>query len=150
MQSIAIMEYLQECYPEPSLLPDKLKQRIQARAFANIVSCDIQPLNNLRVLHYLEEKLDCTEEQRNGWYQHWIAQGLSVMEHVLRSNDITSEFCFGISPTMADICLVPQIYNAHRYQCDMTPYPRINVLYEKCLQLEAFQNAAPEQQGDAV
>lgn len=149
MQSIAIIEYLQERYPQPSLLPDKLDKRVQVRAFANIICCDIQPLNNLRVLSYLQEQLDCTQQQRQAWYQHWIIQGLSAMENLLSAKQLTSDFCFGNSPSMADICLVPQIYNAHRYHCDMTAYPRINRIYEHCLQLEPFKQAAPEQQLDA-
>lgn len=149
MQSIAIIEYLQERYPQPSLLPDKLDKRVQVRAFANIICCDIQPLNNLRVMSYLQEQLDCTKQQRQAWYQHWIIQGLSTIENLLSATQLTNEFCFGNSPSMADICLVPQIYNAHRYHCDMTAYPRINRIYEHCLLLEPFIQAAPERQLDA-
>ncbi|MCZ6804767.1 MAG: maleylacetoacetate isomerase [Proteobacteria bacterium] len=148
-QSMAIIEYLDERYPDPPLLPGSAEERCKLRALANIVACYIHPLNNLRVLRYLKKDLACAEEQRQSWYQYWIAQGMAAMETFLNVVPVREKFCFANRPSLADLCLVPQVYNAERNQCDMTPYPRIQSIYDNCMQFETFQQAAPEQQTDA-
>jgi maleylacetoacetate isomerase len=143
-QSLAIIEYLEECYPEPALLPAMPFARARARALALQVACDIHPLNNLRVLKYLTGELGLGEEQKTRWYHHWLKQGLTPLEQQLSASD--TPFCCGDTPTLADICLIPQLYNAHRFKLDMTPYPRLITIEQACNRLEAFQLAHPDQQ----
>jgi maleylacetoacetate isomerase len=146
-QSLAIMEYLDEKQPKPPLLPGDAKERARVRSLADLVACEIHPLNNLRVLQHLKRALNQSEEQVNAWYRHWIADGLAKLEAELVSSK--SRFCFGDSPTMADCCLVPQIFNAKRYNCDLAPYPVTTRVFEQCMKLDAFDRAQPARQPDA-
>jgi maleylpyruvate isomerase len=146
-QSFAIMEYLDERYPEPPLLPKDAAARAYVRALALAIVCEIHPLNNMRVLQYLEQR-GAPEPDRLTWYRHWVGQGFEPIEAVLAARG--DPFCFGDSPTLADVCLVPQVYNARRYSCDLEPYPTIRTLDGRCRQIEAFAKAAPELQPDAV
>jgi maleylpyruvate isomerase len=143
-QSLAIIEYLEERHPEPPLLPAEPVRRAQARAIALSIACDIHPLNNLRVLQYLERTLECDESVRMAWYRHWIAEGLSALEAMLPKTAGT--FCVGDRPTIADVCLVPQVYNARRYHCDLEPFPAIRRIDEQCRALDAFARALPDRQ----
>jgi maleylacetoacetate isomerase len=147
-QSFAIMEYLEERYPEPPLLPRAPAARADVRALALLIVCEIHPLNNMRVLQYLERQSGVAEPDRLAWYRHWIGQGFEPIEAVLA--DRGDPFCFGDTPTMADLCLVPQVYNARRYTCDLEPYPTIRAIDQRCRQIDAFAGAAPELQPDAV
>ena len=147
-QSLPILNYLEERYPEPALLPKDLAGRAVSRGIAVAIACEIHPLNNLRVLHYLEHELGLGEAQRLAWYRHWIAEGLGPIETTLRAS--AGAFCVGDAPSLADVCLVPQVYNARRWQCDLEPYPTICRIDERCLQIDAFVRAAPERQPDAV
>ena len=146
-QSIAIMELLDELHPEKPLLPADIKTRARVRAMAQMVACDVHPLNNLRVLKYLSGPLDLSPDRRQAWYEHWIAAGFEAYEALVDSND--GIFSVGDSPTMADICLIPQIYNARRFKCDLTPYPKIKSIEAKCNKLSAFEDAVPENQAEA-
>lgn len=146
-QSLAIIEYLNEQFPEPPLLPENVSLRAQVRAFAYGIACDMHPINNLRVLKYLQTQLNVSDEQKTQWYQHWIAEGFQAAEQTLAQRESTP-FCFGNEPTLADICLVPQMANAERFGCDLSPYPRLNAVYQHCLQHPAFIAAQPNQQPD--
>jgi len=147
-QSSAIIEYLEERYPSPTLLAGDAYARSQARSYAQLIACDIHPLNNLRVLEYLVDNLACNEQQKSQWYQHWIQQGFSALEHRLNTSDLTGKFCIGDQPGFADVFLVPQVYNAYRYGCNMQDYPTIRRINETCLELDTFSQAAPERQQD--
>jgi maleylacetoacetate isomerase len=147
-QSIAIIEYLDERYPDPPLLPREPDARAHVRAMALAIACDIHPLNNLRVLRYLENTLGCSKDQRLSWYRHWIAEGFTSLERSLADNG-SDEFCYGDAPTLADIALVPQVFNAQRYACDLAPYPRIRRVNEACVRIAAFREAAPANQADS-
>ena len=147
-QSLPILNYLEERYPEPALLPKDAPGRATSRAIAVAIACEIHPLNNLRVLKYLERELGLGEAQRLTWYRHWVAEGLGAIEAMLARS--AGDFCVGDAPSLADVCLVPQVYNARRYQCDLEPYPTIRRLDERCRELEPFAKAAPERQPDAV
>jgi len=146
-QSLPILNYLEERYPERSLLPKDLPGRALARGIAVAIACEIHPLNNLRVLQYLEHELGLDAAARRAWYHHWIAEGLGPLETTLASRAGT--FCVGDAPSLADVCLVPQVYNARRYDCDLQPYPTIRRIDERCRELEPFARAAPERQPDA-
>lgn len=148
-QSLAIIEYLDELHPDPPLLPAVSRDRARVRALAMAVACDIHPLNNLRVVQYLERELGASPEQRTAWMQHWMALGLAGLEAQVADHPSTGDFCEGDTPTMADCCLVPQLYNARRYGLDLTPYPTLLRIDAACQTLAAFQDAAPEQQPDA-
>ncbi len=143
-QSIAILEYLEEVYPEPSLLPQGALERANVRAVVDLIACDTHPLNNLRVLQYLKNELDVNDEQKTKWYQHWIAKSFTALEKILQKH-IAGSYCFGDQVTMADICLIPQVYNAHRFKCAMQDYPRINQINKHCLTLSAFVDASPRE-----
>jgi maleylpyruvate isomerase len=148
-QSLAIIEYLEETYPETPLLPKSRKARARVRALALSVACDIHPLNNLRVLKYLTDTLGVEDSTRMDWYRHWISTGLSALEAMLVDHPNTGSFCHGDSPGLADACLVPQIFNASRFDCDLSTYPTILRINKKCLELATFRTAAPENQPDA-
>jgi len=147
-QSLAIMEYLDETHPKPALLPSDAKGRARVRSLSLLIACEIHPLNNLRTLQYLKRALGQNEEQVNAWYRHWVADGLAKFEADLAAGP-SSRFCYGDMPTMADCCLVPQIFNAQRYQCDLAPYPVTMRAFEECMRLEAFDRAQPSRQPDA-
>ncbi|MGH8655720.1 MAG: maleylacetoacetate isomerase [Gammaproteobacteria bacterium] len=149
-QSLAIIEYLEEKYPSPPLLPARPEHRAYVRALAQIIACDIQPINNLRVLNYLRERMGHDEEAVRNWCRHWISIGFEVFESWLQKHQQPSLFCFGDTPTLADICLIPQIYNARRVGCDPSGFPMLMRIATHCLDLEPFQRAAPEQQPDSV
>jgi maleylpyruvate isomerase len=144
VQSVAIMEYLDEIYPHPPLLPAEPIARARVRALTQAITCDIHPLNNLRVLRYLEEKLVLDKTTRDSWYRHWVEVGFDALERWLLRDAATGRFCHGSSPTLADICLVPQVFNARRFAVDMNPYPRILSIDAACRELPAFRVAAPE------
>ena len=145
-QSLAIIEYLEDKYPRPPLLPSDAVGKARVRGLAALVACEIHPLNNLRVLQHLKRSLGQSEEQVNAWYRHWIADGLAKLEAQL---DPKAKFAYGDTPTMADCCLVPQIFNAKRYDCDLAPYPTTMRVFEQCMRLEAFDRAQPAKQPDA-
>lgn len=148
-QSLAIIEYLDETHREPALLPGSPADRARIRAIAQSIACDIHPINNLRVLQYLTRELGIREEQKNAWYRHWIEVGLGAVESMLASDPRTGAFCHGDTPTLADCCLVPQVFNARRFGCDLSAMPLILGIAERCAGLDAFRRAAPEQQPDA-
>jgi maleylpyruvate isomerase len=143
-QSAAIIEYLEQIYPQPPLLPAEPLARARVRALAQSIVSDIHPLNNLRVLRYLEDKLLVDGAARDSWYRHWVEVGFAALERWLVQDADTGRFCHGDSPTLADICLVPQVFNARRFAVDMNPYPRISGVDAVCRELPAFRAAAPE------
>ena len=147
-QSLAIIEWLEEKHPTPPLLPKEAIARARVRSLAYLVACEIHPLNNLRVLQHLKRALGQTQEQIDTWYRHWIADGLAKLEAELTLGD-SGNFCQGDAPTMADCCLVPQIFNAKRYHSDLAPYPMTMRIFENCMRLEAFDRAQPSKQPDA-
>ncbi len=147
-QSLAIIEYLDERFPgECSLMPVHALDRARVRMIADDIACDIQPLGNLRVVNYMAERWDITEEQKQVWIRHWIGLGLKGIEKRLQTT--AADYCFGFDVTLADICLVPQVYNAKRVGLDMTPYPVINRIVNNCMELDSFVKASPEYQVDA-
>jgi maleylacetoacetate isomerase len=147
-QSVAILEYLEEKYPDPALLPTDTALRAHVRSLVQTIACDIHPLNNLRVLKYLVRELGASEEQKMAWYRHWIAVGLGSLESVLAASAHTGTFCVGNVPTLADVCLVPQIANARRFDCDLSAMPTLVRIDAECARLPAFQRAAPSAQPD--
>ncbi len=148
-QSLAIIEYLEETRPQPPLLPWDAPGRARVRSLSLLIACEIHPLNNRRVLQHLKGALGQSEAQVNAWYRYWIADGLAKLEAQLARTPGTGRYCHGEAPTMADCCLVPQIFNAQRFQCDTTAYPVAMRVYAECLKLDAFQRAQPERQPDA-
>lgn len=149
-QSLAIIEYLDETHPDPPFLPRDPARRAQARAFAQIVGCDIHPLNNVRVLRYLQSRWKLSEPDRDEWYAHWIAAGFADLEAHLARHRGASRFAFGDVPGLAEICLVPQVANAQRFSCDLSGYPACLALFESCMALDAFERTHPRHQPDAV
>jgi maleylacetoacetate isomerase len=145
-QSLAIIEWLDESHPPPSLLPAEPRARARVRSLCQLITCDIHPLNNLRVLQYLESVLGLTQAVRDEWYRHWIATGFAALEDALGRDATRGRFCFGDQPGMADVCLVPQVFNARRFSVDLAPYPRIVAIDAACRELPAFESAAPEKQ----
>jgi len=141
IESMAIVEYLEETHPEPPLLPRPPLERARVRAMAQLVACDIHPLNNLRVLRYLSHELHADDAARDHWYHHWIEQGFSALEQLLPAE---GAYCHGPSPTVADVFLVPQVANALRFEVDLAPYARIRRIYEACMRLPAFDRAHPK------
>ena len=148
-QSLAILEYLDEMWPEPALLPATARERQRVRALAQVVACDIHPLNNLRVLQYLEHEWNVPPPERDDWVRHWMVAGFDAFEAMLVGNPSTGPFCEGSQPTIADCCLVPQVYNARRFGVDLAPYPTIVRIEQACLEVRAFQAAHPKAQPDA-
>lgn len=148
-QSLAIIEYLEEKYPTPALLPTAIEDRAYVRSLSLAVACDIHPVNNLRILKYLSANFGATDEQKNAWYRHWCELGLRAIEQRLAADPRRGLFCFGDQPSMADCCLVPQIFNAQRFQSDLSGMPIIMEINQRCLQLDAFHDAAPANQADA-
>jgi maleylacetoacetate isomerase/maleylpyruvate isomerase len=145
-QSLAIIEYLDEKHPQPPLVPKESLARARVRSLSYLIASEIHPLNNLRVLQHLK-RLGQTQEQIDTWYRYWIADGLAKLEAELAGK--AGKFCHSDAPTMADCCLVPQIFNAKRYNSDLAPYPATMRIFEACMKLEAFDHAQPSKQPDA-
>lgn len=148
-QSLAIIEYLDETHPQPPLLPGTPLERARVRALALDIACEIHPLNNLRVLRYLVHELKVSEEDKNRWYRHWVESGLEVVERQLAAEPATGRFCHGNAPTLADIVLVPQIFNAQRLDCRLDHVPAVMRVFEHCMALDAFRAAQPSACPDA-
>jgi len=148
-QSLAIIEWLDETYPSPAFLPSDAMSRARVRSIALAIACDIHPLNNLRVLQYLTGTLGLSGAQRDGWYKYWIDIGFEALEQQLSRDSDTGRFCHGDAPTLADICLVPQLANARRMKVDLAAYPTLTRIGAACAELPAFIAAAPEHQPDA-
>lgn len=145
-QSLAMLEWLEEVQPEPPLLPKNAAQRAQIRAFAQVIGCDIHPINNLRVLKYITGELGADEAAKTEWIHHWVHRGFEPLEKITKHS--SGNFCFGDEVSMADICLIPQIYNAERFGVDLTSYPTLMKINEHCKELDYFRKAAPENQPD--
>nr|ABW22838.1 maleylpyruvate isomerase [Burkholderia sp. NCIMB 10467] len=152
-QSLAIIEYIDETYPEPALLPGSAEDRAYVRSIANLIACDIHPVDNLRVLGYLKNSLNVTDEQRSAWYRHWVEQGFNALESHLaresRPGGRAGALCFGDLPTLADLCLVPQVFNAKRMQVPLDNYPTILRIAETASAIPAFERASPARQIDS-
>ncbi len=146
-QSLAIIEYLEEKYPAPTLLPKDLAARAKTRQIALAIACDVHPMNNIRVLQYLEKKLGASQETRDAWYHHWIRDGLTAVEKLVHK---TGPYAMGDKVTLADVMLIPQLYNAHRFKAPLNDCPRLLAIEAACLKLPAFDKARPENQPDAV
>jgi len=146
-QSLAILEYIEERYPNPALLPSDPAAKAQVRAMAQLIACDIHPLNNLRVLNYLKTRLDHDQETVDRWYRHWITEGFAALESFVSTYG-SPERCFGSALTLADCCLVPQIWNARRFKTNLEPFPRLVAIDKALASLPAFRDAAPETQPD--
>ena len=148
-QSPAIIQYLDEKFPQPALLPRDSPGRNRARSLALICVCEIHPLNNTRVLAYLTDTLKLTDEQKSAWYRHWVTVGFTALEKRLATEKETGQFCHGDMPGFADIALVPQVANANRFNVDLVSFPTIRRINDACLKLEPFRNAMPQNQPDA-
>ncbi|WP_353254554.1 maleylacetoacetate isomerase [Burkholderia anthina] len=148
-QSLAIIDYLDQLHPLPRLIPLEPQRRARVLELAALIACDIHPVNNLRVLRYLDTELNVTPQQKSAWYRHWVAEGMAGVERLLARAD-TGPWCFGAAPTLADVCLVPQIANALRMDCDLSAYPRSLAIYEHARHEPAFDAAQPQRQPDYV
>lgn len=148
-QSLAIIEYLDEAHPGPPLLPGDALGRARVRALAQMVACDIHPIDNLRVLKYLQDSLGADEKAVEDWFNHWIRLGFDAIERMLATSPDTGTFCHGDAPGLADICLIPQVHNARRYAMDLGGWPTISRIEAACLAMEAFDRARPDNQPDA-
>ena len=142
-QSLAIIEYLEETHPDPPLLPGSAADRARVRSLALDVACEIHPLNNLRVLRYLVREMKVGEEAKNAWYRHWVEEGLAVVERRLAGDPRTGRYCHGDTPTLADCVLVPQIFNAQRFDCRTDPMPTVMRVFDACMALPAFERSQP-------
>jgi maleylpyruvate isomerase len=149
VQSPAILEYLEETHPFPPLLPKDPVERARVRALAMVVGADIHPIDNLRVLNYLQKVLQVSEGQFEDWFNHWIALGFKGLEAMLAGHPQTGKFCHGDTPTLADVYLVPQVFNSLRFKLNLAPYPTIRRIHETCMQHPAFDKAQPKNQPDA-
>ncbi|MBM3488412.1 MAG: maleylacetoacetate isomerase [Alphaproteobacteria bacterium] len=150
VQSLAILEWLDETHPNPPFLPADPFARARVRGLADVIACDIHPLNNLAVLRYLADPLGHDEDAERVWYQHWIALGFRALEAMLAGSRDTGRFCHGDAPGLADICLVPQVFKARRYKCDLAPYPTLMRVFEACMAVPAFDRAQPDKQPEAA
>ncbi len=150
IQSLAIMEYLEERYPKPPLLPKDPYDRAYVRALAGIVACEIHPLNNPRTLKHVRKTYGVDDAGIDIWYRHWIAAGFEMLERFLVTEARSGPYCLGSTVTMADCCLVPQVFNAQRYECDLAPYPTAMRIFDACMQLPAFDAAQPSKQPEAA
>ncbi|MFF7065165.1 maleylacetoacetate isomerase [Pseudomonas sp. NPDC008258] len=148
-QSLAIIDYLDAQYPQAPLLPKQPLLRARVLEVAQLIACDIHPLNNVRVLGYLQRVLEVGAEDKDRWYAHWVAEGLAALEALLQRHG-AGPYCFGEQPTLADCCLVPQVANAERMGCDLQAYPRVMAVYEHCQAQPAFERAAPGRQPDFI
>ncbi len=149
-QSLAIMEYLEETHPQPRLLPEGAADRAYVRGLSQVVACDMHPLNNLRVLRHLKAAFGAEEDKLNNWYRHWIAEGFKGLEGTLAKSGKSGRYCYRDMVTMADCCLVPQVFNAQRYECDLSLYPLLMRIHENCMKLAPFIAAGPAKQPDAA
>ncbi len=149
LQSLAIIEYLDQIYPQPRLLPEEPLQRHRVQSLALSIACEIHPLNNVRVLNYLTRELKVSEQQKQAWYAHWVKTGFDALESRLASEAATGRYCHGDRVGFADIALVPQVANANRFKVDMSAYPTIRRINDACLELDAFRRAMPDNQPDA-
>lgn len=149
-QSIAILEYLEEKYTDIAFQPADLLEKAKMRQLCQIIACDLHPLNNLRVLQYLSNELDANDGQKTSWYHHWLALGFKAFEGLLIANNYQGLYCLGRELTMADACLIPQIYNAERFGFSMGDFPRLMEIHQNCMKLTVFSDASPEQQPNAV
>ncbi|MFK8015973.1 MAG: maleylacetoacetate isomerase [Gammaproteobacteria bacterium] len=149
-QSMAIIEYLEEMYPWPALLPVRPAERARVRSLCATITCDVHPLNNLRVLQYLRGPAGISEDAKSAWYAHWVELGFTALETRLARSPLTGQFCHGDTPGMADIVLVGQMYNARRFECDVSGYPVLRGICDRALALDAFDRARPENQADAA
>jgi maleylacetoacetate isomerase len=149
-QSLAIIEYLDETRPTPPLLPADPANRARVRSLAEAIACDIHPIDNLRVLQFLSRQFGHKEPDIETWFNHWIALGFEGIEKTLASDGKAGKFCHGDTPGIADVCLVPQVFNARRYPSfDLQPYPSLMRIFDNCMKLDAFDRAVPEKQPDA-
>jgi maleylacetoacetate isomerase len=148
-QSLAILDYLEESYPYPPLLPSTALDRARVRALCLTIACEIHPLNNLRVLNYLKVQLGTSEDARNEWYRHWVNVGFRAFERLLTCDASAGMFCHGNTPTFADCCLIPQIFNAKRLQCPLDAFPTLMRICVNCEKMDAFARADPGSQPDA-
>jgi len=148
-QSMAIIDYLDARFPSPRLIPEQAEQRARVLEIANLIGCDIHPVNNLRVLRYLVDELGQDDEQKASWYRHWVDEGMERLEALLVQSG-SGDFCVGDAPTLADCCLVPQVANALRMGCDISAYERVLAVYSHCVALPEFALAAPQQQPDFI
>lgn len=148
-QSVAVLEYLDETWPTPALLPATSRDRQRVRAIAQAVACDIHPLNNLRVLQYFDREWNVPQPERDEWVRHWVTGGFAAVEQMLTDHPSTGDFCEGNIPGLADCCLIPQVYNARRFGVDIAQFPTIARIDKACLALPAFDAARPERQADA-
>ncbi len=142
-QSMSMLEYLEEKYPTPPLLPKSIEARAYVRQLSQLIACDVHPLNNLRVLQYLKDEYQISDQQKRNWYHHWLHQGFAAFENLLTKNKYTDTFCYQDHISFADLCLIPQVYNAYRFECPMEAYPNIVRIYEFCMQQKIFIDAAP-------
>jgi maleylacetoacetate isomerase len=149
IQSMAIIEYLDETYPDPPLIPKDIRSRAYVRAISQIIGCEMHPLNNVRVLKHLKAQFGADESATKAWYAHWITEGFRGLEDYLADARLHGVYCLGDSVTMADICLVPQVFNAARFDCSVDGYPIIKGIFERCMKLDAFLSTQPNTQKDA-
>ncbi len=149
-QSLAIIEWLEENYPQPALLPNDVDDRAWVRSVAQTVACDIHPLNNLRVMQWLKNDAQITDEVFTNWYHHWINEGFQAIEKQLVMSSVSGLCCYGDEPGLADACLIPQVYNAERFACNLEAFPRIRTITDYCRKILAFEKALPENQLDAI
>jgi len=148
-ESLAIIEYLDEVVPQPRLLPASPLERARVRSLAYLIACDVHPIQNLRVLQRLRTQFGADDDAANAWARHYIEQGLAAFEVELARSPATGRFCHGDTPTLADICLIPQVFNARRFQVDLTPFPTVRRVVDHCASVPAFERARPEAQPDA-
>lgn len=150
-QSMAMIEWLDERHPEPPLMPRDTDEKWYVRAVSQIIGCEMHPLNNVRVLKYLKSACGLDDAKVNGgWYAHWIAEGFAGLEGFLAAQRRAGSYCLDERVTMADVCLVPQVFNAQRFNCDLKPYPTVMAIFERCMKLPAFSESQPSMQGDAA
>lgn len=144
-QSLAIIEYIEDLYPSPSILPKRPDHKAYVKSIALMIAADIHPLQNLRVTRYLTEVLHISDHQKNEWYQHWIHKGLKALEWTISQSALSGDFCYGASPTLADICLVPQLFSARRFNCNTSLYPCLERIDANCQKMDAFIKAWPKE-----
>ncbi len=150
IQSMAIIEYLDETYPEIPLMPDTPSKRAYVRAVSHGIACDISPLNNVGPLRYLENEMGIDADKRQAWYEHWVKKGFIALEALLVQRGLSGKYCFGDQVTLADICLVPQVFNAQRFNCPLEDYPTLMGIFSNLMELKPFIDAQPDNQPDKV